>query len=444
MPVKLSAVAVANAKPDPRRRVEIADTTPGLRLVVQPSGAKSWAFRYERKNGRRVKITFGPATGPGALSLADARTAAGEARKLIAQGVEPAEHRKAAEAAEAARIEAERREARSKDDVVERVLGRFYSDHVDGLRSAHDIKRLLDKEVRSVWKGRKVDEITRADAIKLIDAIKARGAAITANRVRAYTRAFFNWCIGKGLRETNPFERTKLAKVEKPRDRVLDDDEIRLISLALAHLEWPWRQFFALLLLTGQRRTEVAGMRWAELDLAGKDPVWLLPSSRTKNGREHAVPLAPSVVSTLDKESWPNDVKRRLKDECEFVFSTTGETHITGYGGAKRRLDEAMLAVAREEAEARGDDPEKVTLAEWRLHDLRRTAASGMARLGVNVAVAEKVLNHVSGTFSGVVGVYQRHDFADEKRRALTAWADHVEELTRPKESNVVSIKGAA
>lgn len=443
MSVRLSAISVAKAKPDPNRRIEISDTgTPGLRLVIQPSGAKSWAFRYE-SNGRSAKVTFGPATGTGALSLAEARDKANEARKLLAQGNDPAEHRKAARAAEADRIDAARREARRKDDLVEHVLERFYADHVDGLKSASEVKRLLNKEVKLAWKGRRIDDITRADAIKLIDDIKARGAATTANRTRANARAFFNWCISKGLIEKNPFDRTKPAKAEVSRDRVLDDKEVRLLSLAIERLDWPWRQFFGLVLLTGQRREEIAGMQWAELDLGSKEPVWLLPSNRTKNGREHAVPLAPRSGAILDKQSWPR-VAGAQEEESTFVFTTTGTTSISGFSRAKAKLDATMLEIAREEAQARGDDPDKISLAPWHLHDLRRTAASNMARLGISVSVVEKVLNHVSGTFSGIVSVYQRHDFLAEKRHALTVWADHVASLTSPNKSNVVRLKKGA
>lgn len=439
MPIKLSTVSVTNAEPR-ASRYEIADAAqPGLRLVVQPSGVKSWAYRYER-DGKPVKITLGRATGPGFLSLKEAREAANDAHRMKATGKDPAAHQKAERAAEVARAEAEQKEARRRDDVIERVLDRFYKDHVESLKSAHEVKRLLNKEVKPVWKGRRIDTITRADAIKLIDNIKARGAATTANRVRANGRAFFSWCIAKDLLNSNPFDGTKLARAEVARDRVLDDSELRLLSLAIGRLEWPWRQFFAIALLTGQRREEVAGMKWSEVKtLDAKEPVWLLPPPRTKNGREHAVPLAPAVVSII--KSIP-----KIEDS-KFVFTTNrtdGESSISGFSRAKATLDFKMIGIAREEAKARGDNPDKVTIAPWRLHDLRRTVASGLAGRGISVEVAEKVLNHVSGTFAGIVGVYQRHDFSKEKRHALTVWSDHIASLTTPRKSNVVRMKKKA
>lgn len=442
MPVKLYDKTVKNAAPQDRR-YEIADSLqPGLRLVVQPSGAKSWAYRYEREDRKGVKVTLGRAAGPGALTLQQARNAANDARRLRSTGGDPADRRRAERQAEAVRIEVEEREARRKDDAVENVLARFYKDHVEALKSAHDVKRLLNKELKG-WKRRRVDDISRADAIKLIDTIKARGAGTTANRTRANARKFFNWCIAKGLIEANPFALTQPVKAEIARDRILNDDELRLLSMAITRLDWPWRQYFTLAMMTGQRREECAGMRWSEIDLLADNPVWVLPSSRTKNSREHAVPLSPQVAALLkgidrvQTSDTANGVERIT--DSPFVFTTTGKTPISGFSKAKEHLDKAITEVSREEAKTRGGDA--VEVAPWRIHDLRRTVASGMARLGIGVAVAEKVMNHVSGTFAGIVGVYQRHDFLAEKRHALNLWADHIAGLTTERESNVVRLK---
>jgi integrase len=180
-------------------------------------------------------------------------------------------------------------------------------------------------------------------------------------------------------------------------------------------------------------------MEWSEVKtLDAKEPVWLLPPSRTKNGREHAIPLAPAVVSIIKTIPKIEDSK--------FVFTTNrtdGETSISGFSRAKATLDFKMIGIAREQAKARGDNPDKVAIAPWRLHDLRRTVASGLAGRGISVEVAEKVLNHVSGTFAGIVGVYQRHDFSKEKRHALTVWSDHIASLTTPRKLNVVRMKKA-
>jgi integrase len=442
MPEKLTAPAVAKATAR-ASRYEIADSLqPGLRLVVQPSGAKSWAYRYERPDGTRVKITLGPAAGPGALSLAGARLAANDAMRLRFEGADPADQKRTARKAESARIEAEEKEARRRDDTVALVLNRYCRDKVNAMKSGPELKRLLTKEL-SPWAKRRVDDIDRTDAIKLIDAIKDRGAPVHANRVRAFTRTFFGWCVDKALIENNPFERTKPVVVEVARDHILSDDELRLVLLALDRLDWIWQAFYRLLILTGQRRAEAAGLAWTEVDLDRS--LWKLPAVRSKNNREHVIPLPPAAVAIL--RGLPKVQIAATIDGVEkmvdspFVLTTTGKTPISGFSKAKRHLDKAITEVAREEAKKRGGDA--VEVAPWRIHDLRRTMASGMARLGVAVAVTEKVLNHVSGTFAGIVGVYQRHDFLAEKRRALNLWADHVASLTTERESNVVRLKTA-
>lgn len=428
MPRPLTALAVANAKPDPARRIEIADgATPGLRLVIQPTGSKSWAFRYERTGRKPVKLTLGTAAGPGAMSLADARQRASEARRGMADGIDPAEARRAERAASEARRLAEEAAVeaalRQNEDRVDVWLDRYVSRRVDGrLKSAHEVKRLFDKEVRPQWGKLPVASITRKDVIRLIEDIAERGAGTTANRTLANVRAWLGWCVQQDIIAASPAERVDPPKDEKARDRVLLDEELRFLALAIDKLEWPWRQFFTIALLTGQRREEVAGMRWDELELGGPEPVWVLPPHRTKNGREHAVPLVKNVVEALQTTN-------RLAGS-PFVLTTTGKTSISGFSKAKLALDAAMTAVI-DEADTAGAGATAIQRPGWRLHDLRRTAASGMARHGISVAVVEKVLNHVSGTFGGIVGVYQRHDFAAEKRHALTVWADHIENLKR-------------
>jgi hypothetical protein len=236
MPIKLTAKAVENAEPTARRR-EIADSIqPGLHLVVQPSGSKSWAYRYERGNGKRVKITLGRATGPGALTLQAARDAADDARRLRSTGSDPADRRRAEKRADAARIADEEQEARRKTDTVETVLPRYFADHADGLKSGDEVRRVLNRELKG-WAKRRVDDIQRRDAIQLLDTVKAR-APVQSNRLRSYARHFFAWCLRKELVGTNPFTGT-VGLRETSRDRVLSDDELRLLLLAIDRLECP-------------------------------------------------------------------------------------------------------------------------------------------------------------------------------------------------------------
>jgi integrase len=390
-------------------------------LVVQPSGVKSWAFRYERSDGQRVKVTLGRAAGPGALTLQQARDAANDARRLRSTGGDPADQRRAEKRAELARIEAEEREARQKDDTVANVLPRYYADHADRLKSGREVRRVLDKELKG-WAKSRVDDIQRRDAIQLLDSVKAR-APVLSKRLRAYGRHFFGWCVSKELAATNPFEGTASVK-EVPRDRVLTDDELRLLLRAIARLEWPRRQFAHLLLLTAQRFSEVADLEWSELSLVGDTPTWVLPAARSKSGRSHTIPLPPLAVEILTSMD-------RIENSPR-VFASFSAAH------AKTRLDEVMLELVREDAAARGDDPDVATVAPWRLHDLRRTAATTMPRLGVDVVTVERVLGH---TMRGVMAVYQKYSFDREKRHALNLWSEHVASLTTERESNVVRIK---
>jgi integrase len=193
---------------------------------------------------------------------------------------------------------------------------------------------------------------------------------------------------------------------------VLDDGELLAVWRAAAELDWPFGPIVQLLILTGQRRDEVAGMRWSELDLAQK--TWTLPRGRVKNDNGHEVPLSPQATEIIEKLP-------RMKGS-PFVFTTTGNTAVSGFSKTKEKLDA------------------KTGVEAWVMHDLRRSAASGMARLGVALPVIEKLLNHSSGTFAGVVGVYQRHSFSDEKRAALEAWGRHVAGLVEPLRANVIEL----
>jgi integrase len=176
-----------------------------------------------------------------------------------------------------------------------------------------------------------------------------------------------------------------------------------------------------LLMLTGVRRDEAASSRWEEFSLVGEKPFWLLPGERVKNGRGHILPLAPEAVDIL--------AKLDRVGVAGFVFTTTGETPVSGFAKMKSRLDALMLAIAREECSERGGDPNDVEIKPWRLHDLRRTVATGMADIGIGPHIVEAVLNHVSGAKASVAGVYNRAAYESEKRIALLAWASRIKRL---------------
>ncbi len=202
---------------------------------------------------------------------------------------------------------------------------------------------------------------------------------------------------------SNPCTDVRAPTAEKSRDRVLSDVELQAVLQACDRLNEPFGALIRLLALTAQRRDEVGQMTWREIDLDAR--LWTIPKERAKNGIAHEVPLSEPAVRVLANV-------HRITGSRGLVFTTTGETPVSGFSKVKKRLDVALP-----------DAPS------WVLHDLRRTAASGMARLGINLPVIEKVLNHTSGSFGGVAGVYQRHQFADEKRAALDAWAAHIEAI---------------
>jgi integrase len=259
---------------------------------------------------------------------------------------------------------------------------------------------------------------------------------VASNRARATLSAFYAWAIGQGLAETNPVVGTVPVAPERPRERVLSAAEVRAVWGAAR--EDDHGRIVRLLLLTGQRRGEVAGMTWGELDL-GK-ALWSLPGGRTKNGLPHDVPLSTQAAALL-RSIEPREGSMLLFGEDEGPFA--------GWTKAKRRLD---ARAARWRAEVRlgrplgpGEQPEPGdALAPWTLHDLRRTVVTGMNELGIQPHVVEAVVNHVSGRArAGVAGVYNRATYAGEKRAALQAWADHLDEVLGLGERKVVPLRGA-
>jgi integrase len=403
----LTVRAIGSLKPKPVRQ-EIPDgLLTGLYLVVQPSGAKTWAVRY-RAGRRPRKLTLG--TYPG-IDLSNARELARRALVAVAEGRDPAFEKKKA-----------RRDAAGHErDLFENVAAQFierYAKANTRESTWRETERLLNRDVLPKWKGRAVREISKRDVIELLDSKVDDGSPIMANRVLATVRRLFGWCVERGILEISPCIGVKSPAPERSRDRVLVDGELRLVWKACDDIGWPFGPLTKLLILTAQRRDEVSEMNWSELDLDAK--LWTIPRERTKNDVAHQVPLSDASVEILC--SMPKVVGR-----ARYVFTTNGMTPVGGFSRAKDRIDTAISKM-RGSAEP---------LAHWTFHDLRRTAASGMARLGIDLPVIEKVLNHTSGSFAGIVGVYQRHSFADEKRSALDAWARSVLSLERPSDSVV-------
>jgi integrase len=457
----LTAVSVKNAKPG-KIRTEIPDPgCRGLYLVVQPAGGKSWAFRY-RFAGKPKKLTIGPvylgddepeqAVLDQANTLAGARKLATDAAQQVAKGIDPA--RVKLREREVARQRAEKAELRDRD-TVESVARLFIDKYARrhtresswvqtarliGLKpDPDDAKKLVRTtsggEVLSLWGKRTVHDITRRDVLDLLDGIVSRGSPVTANRVLAAIRKMFNWAVERDILPASPCAGVKPPSAEQSRDRVLTDDELRLVWKGAEAIGEPFGPMVKALILTLQRREEVAGMHRSEL--RPQDRLWVIPKQRVKNGSEQDVPLSDAALVLF--EARPKIGKSGL------MFTVTGDTPVSGYSRAKDRLDAEILKIQQTEAKERGDNPDEVKpIPHWTLHDLRRTGASGMARLHIDLPVIEKILNHTSGSFRGVVGVYQRHSYADEKRTAMETWANFVNSIVTASEpSNVLKMRAA-
>jgi integrase len=399
MSTTLTVRSVASLRGGKARR-EIPDAyMPGLYLIVQPSGAKSWAVRY-RRHGRTRKVTLGAYP---AIDLVAARELGATALRDVARNRDPG-HDKA-------------RTRAKQTDAIEDVVTRFVEQHCrrhNRPRTAEETERMLRKHVLPRWRGRTVSELHRRDVLDLLDGVVGDVTPKAGNNVLAAVRKMLNWCVERDIIEISPAAGVKRPAAEKARDRTLSDDEVRNVVLAADQIPGPFGALIKLLLLLGQRRTEVAQMQWSELDFEAR--LWVLPAERAKTNERHEVPLSDSAIAVI--AALP-----RVKGS-RYVLTTDGDSPSSGYAKGKAKLDSLLPA----------------DMTPWRLHDLRRTCASGMAKLGISLPVIEKVLNHRSGSFAGVVGVYQRHSFADEKRAALDAWGRHVEGLVSGKPANIVAL----
>jgi integrase len=404
---KLTARSVQTIRPVADRQ-EIADgLLPGLYLIVQPSGAKSWAVRY-RHAGTTRKHTLGSYP---AITLEAARDLARAALRAVAEGRDPAQ---------------EKRE-RVAPGTVAALVEEFITKHVkrhNKARTAEETERLLNLHVLPRWKRLKVDTISRRDVIDLLEDIVAAGTPSAANHTLAAIRKMFNWALERDLLAASPCAGVKAPAKQNERERVLSDDELRAIWLAADKLNGAFGALVKLLMLTGTRRNEAAAMRWVETDLEitapfGQPSTWIVPGARTKNGRTHVLPLSQFSTTLLDSLS-------RIEG-CDFVLTTSGKAPVSGFSKMKRELD-ALLP------------PD---MSRWTLHDLRRTCATRMAELGVQPHIVEAVLNHISGHKAGVAGIYNRATYEPEKRAALETWARHVEGVVSGKSAKVVPMRKA-
>ncbi|WP_235513486.1 MULTISPECIES: tyrosine-type recombinase/integrase [unclassified Sphingomonas] len=394
-------------RPGPARTFLWDDDLKGFGVKLTPAGALSYVLQY-RMGGREAKTqrySIGAHGSP--WTPATARTEAERLLTLVARGIDPSEA-----------------DRKRRDDAVNFAFS-AYADRFhaackgDGWRAL--VGRCLRLHVKPVLASKALPAITKADIVAVFDAMPADQQANRRNTF-AVLRRLFRWAISRGDLERSPMEGMETPPAVKARDRWLSDDELVRVWNAAPACHRCFGSIVRLLIATGQRREEVTGMAWIELDRA--KAMWRIPGERTKNGEPHHVPLSRLAIETIDTiakaDKWPRK---------GLVFTTTSGGPFTAHSRGKRKID-ALL-------QADGGEP----IAEWRLHDLRRTLATGFQRLGVRFEVTEAVLNHLSGARSGVAGVYQRHEWADEKRAALDAWTSHIERiLTETDETNVIAL----
>jgi integrase len=393
----LTQLKVDKLRPDPSKRLEVPDHLyPQLRLVVQPSGARSFAVRT-RVDGKPAKITL--AAG---LDLAAAREAAREVLAEVAKGKDPRAGRR-------------ERGATTLGGVAELYL----KDTTGQVRPRTRIER--ERHLRRDWRplhDRPLAELRKGEVAARLLEIKDGAGAIAANRSRTTLHNLFEWAIDQDLVEANVVAATRRPLRREPRgERTLHPDERREVWAATEGGS-DHDDIVRLALMLGQRRGEVGGMRRSELDL--DKALWSLPAERTKNGLPHLVPLPRQAVEII---------KARLeRGDREFVFGE-GAGPFSGWSRAKRRIDRRILEARRRAAIERGGDPEKVEpMPHWTLHDLRRSVSTGMnGELGIPPHVVEAVINHASGEARrGVAGTYNKALYLRERTRALQAWADHL------------------
>jgi integrase len=376
----LSDLAIRKITPDPKRRTEIWDARlPGFGLRVFPSGVKSFILVY-RHLGRPRRMTLGryPVTG-----LAEARAKALDALKLIDAGTDPQ-----------GEAEATGHPERYTFEQAVRSFVKLHCERHNRPVTARDTERILNNQFVSRWAKRDIRELTKTDILKVLDDIVEEGLPSAANHALAAIRKFFNWCVERGMLDASPCLGIKKPAPNNTRDRVLDMGEMAAVWKGAELVGYPFGPIVKLLMLTAQRRNEVASMQWSQLDFKAK--TWTLPAELTKNGRQHVLPLTPQTVTLL--RALPHFTS-------DYVFPARGENPaFAHFSRGKVKLD-ALSGVK-----------------DWTLHDLRRSAATHLAKLGVAPHVIERILNHVSGTFGGVAGVYNRFQYLDEMRAALAKW----------------------
>jgi integrase len=375
--VRLTDTFIRSLKAKPQRYDIFDASQPGFGVRVATSGALSWVL-LTRQKGTRKRVTIGRYP---ALSLSKARELARAAQSEIQEGTFG---QKKAPMTFSAAIE---------DWYVREQRARKSFSQVEQAMALHVLPYLGRHEF---------DQVTKADLMRVVDRVADQGKFTQANRVRAFITRFFNWAVERDLVAVSPATSLPKPAVEISRDRVLSMIELHAVWQTAEQMGVPFGRIVQMLILTAQRRDEVAGMRWSELDL--ERARWVISKDRAKNGKAHIVHLSSQAIAIL--ASLPK------REGCDFVFSTTGQTAVSGFSRAKAAIDVRSGVTG------------------WRLHDLRRSVATYMADdLKVAPVVVDRILNHITGSLRGVAAVYQRSEFLADRKVALETWGLFVEKL---------------
>jgi integrase len=379
------------------------DLIGGFGLRLRSGGSATWVYQYSLGRNKHRRIVIGKAA---AVTADKAREIAADLHARVRLGGDPSADKRSARAEAALTLGA------VADLYLTRQKGRLRPSSFEGVRY-HLLKRA------EPLRGMSIGTIDRRTVAAWLAKIAESTGPANTNRARSTLSAMFVWAMKEGIAEHNPVANTN-AQSEKPRSRILSDSELAAIWDALCEDGRQYSTVVKLLMLTGQRKSEIADLRWSEIDF-GKGII-SLPGERTKNHRPHQVPMSDAVSDLLTAQPRTGDWVFGRPDGRPLAYNWTE---------AKERID-ARITVATGKA-----------LPHWVFHDLRRTGATRMADLGVMPHVVEAVLNHVSGARSGVAGVYNRAVYAAEKAQALTLWADHITAIVEGRASNVTPLKRA-
>ena len=357
---------------------------------MRDGGKRTWIAQY-RVGAKQRRVTVGTVE---TTAAEEARKRAKSILSKVHLGADP---------------QIEKAEARAQaSSTLQTVVDRYIAERAASRLKPRSLEE-VERHLRKHWSPLAelpVKKVARADVAAQVAKIAKQNGLFAANRARAALSALFSWAIGEGLADANPVIGTNKATEEVSRDRVLSPEELSLVWREAGGSDYA--TIVRLLILTGQRREEVGGILWSEIDLEAA--MWRIGAERTKNGLAHDVPLSAPAVAIL--------IALNQREGRELVFGA-GDGPFQGWSNAKSALDARVAGRLRKK-------DERSQMSPWRLHDIRRTVATRMADLGVLPHVVEAVLNHVSGHKAGVAGVYNRSSYAAEKRAALDLWASHV------------------